>query len=84
LPATNKLKAYYALAMSSGLNLGSVNDVKQAQAALQLALSTVRTIYGDMTTAPAAETSGSKAAPKYLTDRIAQYQAALSRLTGGG
>jgi hypothetical protein len=83
LPATNKLKAYYALAMSSGLNLGSANDVKQAQAALQLALSTVRTIYGDMTTAPATDTSGAKAAPKYLTDRIAQYQAALSRLTGG-
>jgi hypothetical protein len=84
LPATNKLKAYYALAMSSGLNLGSANDVKQAQAALQLALSTVRTIYGDMTTAPAVDTSGKNAPPKYLTNQIAQYQAALSRLTGGG
>jgi hypothetical protein len=84
LPATNKLKAYYALALSSGLNLGTPNDVKQAQSALQLALSTVRTIYGDMTTAPADPASQSGAAPKYLTDRIAQYQAALSRLTGGG
>jgi hypothetical protein len=84
LPAANKLKAYYALALSSGLNLGSANDVKQAQAALQLALSTVRTIYGDMTTAPATDSSGAGAAPKYLTDRIAQYQAALNRLTGGG
>lgn len=84
LPATNKLKAYYALALSSGLNLGSANDVKQAQSALQLALSTVRTIYGDMTTAPADPASQSGSAPKYLTDRIAQYQAALSRLTGGG
>ena len=84
LPATNKLKAYYALALSSGLNLGSANDVKQAQAALQLALSTVRTIYGDMTTAPADPAASSGSAPKYLTDRIAQYQAALSRLTGGG
>jgi hypothetical protein len=84
LPATNKLKAYYALAMSSGLNLGSANDIKQSQAALQLALSTVRTIYGDMTTAPAVDTSGKNAPPKYLTNQIAQYQAALSRLTGGG
>ncbi len=84
LPATNKLKAYYALALSSGLNLGSANDVKQAQAALQLALSTVRTIYGDMTTAPATDSAAAGAAPKYLTDRIAQYQAALSRLTSGG
>jgi hypothetical protein len=84
LPATNKLKAYYALAMSSGLNLGSANDIKQAQAALQLALSTVRTIYGDMTTPPPTDTSGKNAPPKYLTNQIAQYQAALSRLTGGG
>jgi hypothetical protein len=84
LPATNKLKAYYALALSSGLNLGTSNDIKQAQSALQLALSTVRTIYGDMTTAPVDPASASGAAPKYLTDRIAQYQAALNRLTGGG
>jgi hypothetical protein len=84
LPATNKLHAYYALALSSGLNLGSPNDVKQAQSALQLALSTVRTIYGDMTTAPASDNAGDGSVPKYLTDRIAQYQAALNRLTGGG
>jgi hypothetical protein len=84
LPATNKLKAYYALALSSGLNLGTANDVKQAQSALQLALSTVRTIYSDMTTAPADSSASSGSAPKYLTDRIAQYQAALNRLTGGG
>ncbi|HEY4029521.1 MAG TPA: SBBP repeat-containing protein [Caulobacteraceae bacterium] len=84
LPATNKLKAYYALTLPGGPNLGSANDVKQAQAALQLALSTVRTIYGDMTTAPADASGASGATPKYLTDRIAQYQAALSRLTGGG
>ncbi len=84
LPPTNKLQAYYALALSSGMNLGTPNDVKQAQSALQLALSTVRTIYGDMTTAPASATAASGSAPKYLTDRIAQYQAALNRLTGGG
>ena len=84
LPATNKLQAYYALSLPSSLNLGSPNAIKQAQSALQLALSTVRTIYGDMTTAPADPAASSGSAPKYLTDRIAQYQAALSRLTGGG
>jgi hypothetical protein len=84
LPATNQLKAYYGLILSSGLNLGTSNDIKQAQSALQLALSTVRTIYSDMTTAPAPDPSKSGSVPKYLTDRIAQYQAALSRLTGGG
>ena len=84
LPATNKLKAYYALTLPGDLNLGTANDIKQAQSSLQLALSTVRTIYGDMTTAPADAAASGSAAPKYLTDRIAQYQAALNRLTGGG
>ena len=84
LPATNKLQAYYALALSSSLNLGSSNAIKQAQSALQLALSTVRTIYGDMTTAPTADSSTTGTVPKYLTNQIAQYQAALDRLTGGG
>ncbi len=71
------------MALPSSLNLGSPNAIKQTQSALQLALSTVRTIYGDMTTAPATDSSSSGTAPKYLTDRIAQYQAALDRLTGG-
>jgi hypothetical protein len=84
LPATNQLKAYYALALSTGLNLNTTNSVKQAQSALQLALSTVRTIYSDMTTAPVDTSSSAGSAPKYLTDRIAQYQAALNRLTAGG
>ena len=84
LPATNKLQAYYALSLPSSLNLGSPNAIKQAQSALQLALSTVRTIYGDMTTAPVADSSTTGSVPKYLTDQISQYQAALDRLTGGG
>jgi hypothetical protein len=37
-----------------------------------------------MTTAPATSSTAANAPPKYLTDRIAQYQAALNRLTGGG
>ena len=84
LAATNKLKGYYALALPSSLDLSSSNDVKRAQSALQLALSTVRTIYGDMTTAPVTDASKSGTVPKYLTGRISQYQAALNRLTGGG
>jgi hypothetical protein len=84
LPATNKLQAYYSLSLPSSLNLGSSNDIKRTQSALQLALSTVRTIYTDMTTAPPKDSSSSGSVPKYLTDQIAQYQAALNRLTGGG
>ncbi len=84
LPATNKLQGYYSLSLPSSLSIGTSNDVKQAQAALQLALSTVRTIYGDMTTPPAASSTAAKAPPTYLTNEIAQYQAALNRLTSGG
>ena len=84
IAATNKLKGYYSLQLPSSLTLTSANDIKQAQSALQLALSTVRTIYGDMTTAPAVDTSSNGAVPTYITNEISQYQAALSRLTGGG
>jgi hypothetical protein len=84
LPATNKLQGYYSLALPSSLNLGTSNDIKRSQSALQLALSTVRTIYTDMTTAPPKDSSSGGTVPKYLTDQIAQYQAALNRLTGGG
>jgi hypothetical protein len=84
LAATNKLKGYYNLQLPSTLNLLSVNDIKQAQSALALALSTVRTIYADMTTAPAVDTSKNGTVPSYITKQQAQYQAALNRLTGGG
>ena len=49
------------------------------------ALTTVVAIYRDMTTPPPAKSSanGANAVPKYLTDKIANYQAALNRLTGG-
>lgn len=83
IAATNKLKGYYSLQLPSSLNLATSNEIKQAQSALQLALSTVRTIYGDMTTVPAVDTSKTGTVPSYITKEMAQYQAALSRLTGG-
>jgi hypothetical protein len=81
---TNKLKAYYSLLLPSSLDLSNSNDIKQAQSALSLALSTVRTIYSDMTTKPVASDSSKGKVPTYLTNEISQYQAALNRLTGGG
>jgi hypothetical protein len=83
IAATNKLKGYYSLQLPSSLNLTTANDIKRAQSALQLALSTVRTIYTDMTTVPVVDTSKSGTVPSYITKEAAQYQAALSRLTGG-
>jgi hypothetical protein len=84
IAATNKLKGYYSLQLPSSLTLTSANEIKQAQSALQLALSTVRTIYGDMTTVPAVDTTKSGPVPTYITKQAQQYQAALDRLTGGG
>jgi hypothetical protein len=84
VPATNSLKAYYSLSLPSSLNLNDANGIKQAQAALQIALSTVRGIYNDMTKPPASAAAAQGTVPAYLTKQIAGYQAALDRLTAGG
>jgi hypothetical protein len=84
IAATNKLKGYYSLQLPSSLNLTTANQIKQAQSALALALSTVRTIYGDMTTIPVVDNSKNGTVPTYITKQLGQYQAALNRLTGGG
>ena len=83
--ATTSLKNGYALKLPSSLDLGSAAGTKAAQISLANAISTVRSIYRDMTTPPPAKSApGSTGqAPKYLTDQLANYQAALSRLTGG-
>ena len=83
--ATSSIKNGYALKLPSNLDLSSAAGIKAAQASLANAISTVRSIYRDMTTPPPAKTvpGSSGAVPKYLTDQIANYQAALSRLTGG-
>jgi hypothetical protein len=83
-PASNQLKAYYALLLPSGLNLNTPNDIKRAQAALSSALSTIRSAYRDMSTAPSSSSTPAGTVPAYLTKQIADYQKALDRLTGGG
>ena len=82
---TSSLKNGYSLKLPTNLDLTTPTGVKTAQGVLMAALTTVVAIYRDMTTPPPAKvTPGSSgAAPKYLTDKIANYQAALDRLTGG-
>ncbi len=82
---TNSLKNGYSLVLPSDLNLNSAADVKRALTSLSSAMSSIRNIYKDLTTPPASATSSaaSGTVPQYLTDQIANYQAALSRLTGG-
>jgi hypothetical protein len=81
-PATNSLKANYALSLPSTLNLTTASGVAAAKSSLANAISTVKQIYTDMTTAPSTTAShgSTGAAPAYLTTEIANYQAALERL----
>ena len=83
--ATNSLKNGYSLQLPSDLGLASAADIKRSLTALSIATSTVRSIYRDLTTPPPdpAAAAGSGSVPKYLTDQISNYQAALNRLTGG-
>ncbi len=83
---TTSIKNGYALQLASSFDITTAAGVKTAMAALSSAMSTIRSIYKDMTTAPPPKTpaAGSGSVPKYLTDQIASYQAALNRLTSGG
>ena len=78
--------ANYSLSLPTGLSITDAASAKNAQAVLQNALSTVRSIYANMTSppaTPASSASGGKV-PAYLTAQISNYQQALARLTGGG
>ena len=80
---TTSLKANYALGLESGLNLGSPSNIKNALAQLSAAITTVKQIYTDMTTKPSTQGAGVNGpVPAYLTAEIANYQAAMIRLTG--
>ena len=80
---TTSLKANYGLGLDSTINLLSPTGVSNALAQLGGAINTVKTIYSAMTTKPSATTGGANGpVPAYLTAEIANYQAALARLTG--
>jgi hypothetical protein len=82
----------YGLSLPSDLNLSNAAQIGHALAELTAAQGVVRTAYKDLQAAadPGAADAAAKAAaangpvPAYLTNQIANYQAALSRLTGGG
>ncbi len=83
--ATNQLKNGYNLQLPSHFDLGTPAGVQAAMTALDNAISLVKGIYVDMKTPPSATASSSSSSgtvPAYLTNEIANYQAALQRLTG--
>lgn len=83
----------YGFSLDTGLDLTDDVNRKAAVAAMTKALSAVRTAYREMADtangvkrADATASSGhvDGPVPAYLTNQIANYQAALNRLTGGG
>ena len=89
MPADRRSKLY-GLGLPSDLNLSNPEQVRHAMAEIGSAMGVVRTAYKDLVAAatpksalPAAQAITGKV-PTYLTNQIANYQAALARLTGGG
>lgn len=85
-----KRQPIYGLGLPASLDLSSAADIHTAQVQLAGAISVVERAYQDLKTAatPAAvlalqKAQSSGSAPKYLTDEIANYQNALTRLTAG-
>ncbi|MDI7775012.1 transcriptional regulator [Asticcacaulis sp. EMRT-3] len=77
------------LSFNSSLNLNSSQNIADAITSLKATMANIQKVYtylenGDPQ--PAAKTTGNGAGtvPQYLTDQIANYQAALARLTGQG
>ncbi|MDB5436418.1 MAG: regulatory protein FlaEY [Phenylobacterium sp.] len=82
----------YGLGLSSNLNLDDASQISHALAQISAAMGVIRSAYQGLVTAatpksatPTAATNASSSGPvpQYLTDRIANYAAALARLTGG-
>lgn len=82
----------YGLQLPPELDLTTEAGRKNANIVITRAISQIRTAYRETAdaargiTSDDSETSGKAGGPvpKYLTDQLANYQAALNRLTGGG
>jgi hypothetical protein len=81
----------YGLGLSSNLNLSNAAQISHALAQVSAAMGIVRSAYQGLVTAATPKSATSTAVnngsasgpvPQYLTARIANYSAALSRLTG--
>ncbi len=81
----------YGLGLSSNLNLSNAAQISHALAQVSAAMGIVRSAYQGLVTAATPKSAASTAVnngsasgpvPQYLTARIANYSAALSRLTG--
>jgi hypothetical protein len=88
LPADRK-GPFYGLGLDSSLKLATTDDYNHARADIAKAMGVIRQAYKDLVAAASPQTAQAAKpitgpVPAYLTNQIANYQAALSRLTGGG
>ncbi len=82
---TSSIKNGYSLNLPSYLDLTTTSGRAHAQTVLSIALSKVQGIYQDMVTPPPSKAStASGTVPQYLLNQVANYRAALQRLTGSG
>ncbi|MDP3658905.1 hypothetical protein [Phenylobacterium sp.] len=86
VPADGKPNIY-GLGLPADLNLSDPDQIKHTIAEIAAAMGVIRTAYKDLVTAATPKSAQSTAAaasgpvPAYLTNQIANYQAALDRLT---
>lgn len=92
VPADGKGQIY-GLKLDSKLNLKDEKEIAHAAAEISAAMGVIRQIYKDLVAAASPKSAQDAAAaaaaaggkvPVYLQNQIANYQAALNRLTGGG
>ncbi|KQW71884.1 hypothetical protein ASE17_03100 [Phenylobacterium sp. Root77] len=79
--------AMYGLKMPRDLSLSTKDEIKATIDKLTMAMSVLRTAYRDLEQGmkPASETKKATGeVPAYLKNQLANYQAGLNRLTGGG
>jgi hypothetical protein len=81
---TEGTKRTFGLDLAANLNLSSSDSIKTANEKLQAAMKSVRDAYRQLDPATAAAAAPKGTVPAYLTAQLANYQAALSRLTGSG
>lgn len=83
LATVDKSISTYGMGLPSNLTLNDAASIKTSAEKLQAALKAVRDAYRALAPVDPATTAASGTVPAYLTNQISNYQAALSRLTGG-
>lgn len=80
--AGDDMRKTFGLDLPGSLRLGDAASIKTAGERIQAAMKSVRDAYRSLDPATSAAASASGPVPAYLTNQLANYQAALARLGG--